>query len=298
MLSRRRHEPSAGRTEAAVLDFAHCVGSSGWEARLDLKFRQLGGRSVLAERRHEGPLVIQKPLYPEGPEICHAILVHAPGGIAAGDQLCLDVQLADETQVLMTTPAATKWYRSDGRRARQSASFAVGENATLEWLPQGTIFFDRADAEAVTTVQLAASAVYAGWDIVSLGRHASGERFRSGRLRQRLKLFRRSRLLWNESLALAGDDPLMHSSVGFRGEPVFGSMIVAAGAVPQELLDACRALSARGGEGRVTALPQVFSARYLGRSTEAVFDYFERLRGVLRPWYAGRPALRARIWNT
>src|SRR5258708_5936558 len=62
---------------------AEPAGAS-WKAELRLAFRCDDEKTVLAQRRSEGPLVVQKPLYPEGPEVCHAIIVHPPGGIAGG----------------------------------------------------------------------------------------------------------------------------------------------------------------------------------------------------------------------
>ena len=66
------------------------VGS--WKAQLARRFASENGRTVLAERSQEGPLVVQKMLYPEGPGVCHAIVVHPPGGIAGGDELSLEVK--------------------------------------------------------------------------------------------------------------------------------------------------------------------------------------------------------------
>jgi urease accessory protein len=269
-----------------------------WTGKLEIAFRRDGDRSVVAARRHEGPLVVQKSLYPEGPNVCHVVLVHAPGGIAGGDHLGLDVKVQGGAHALLTTPAATKWYKSDGRRASQIAACAVDNGGVLEWLPQESILFDAAEAGIVSTVRLAGSAVYAGWEIICLGRRASGEEFHRGQLRQDLRLFRDGALLWNERFVLAGGDGLMRSPVGLRGQHVFGGMVVAAGKVPDEIVRACREIAPRSGEGGVTALPVVFSARYLGGSAEAARDYFENLRGILRPWYAGRPALRSRLWDT
>ena len=47
------------------------------------------------ERRHEGPFCIQRPFYP-GDGACHVYLLHPPGGLAAGDELDLDVDVGAE----------------------------------------------------------------------------------------------------------------------------------------------------------------------------------------------------------
>src|SRR5262245_64528023 len=98
---------------------------ASWRAELALEFERRAGRSVLARRRHDGPLVVQKPLYPEGGEVCHTIVVHPPGGIAGGDDLSISAAVAEGAAALLTTPGAAKWYRSAGPWAAQRVLFDV-----------------------------------------------------------------------------------------------------------------------------------------------------------------------------
>jgi urease accessory protein len=270
-----------------------------WKAELALVFRHRDRKTFVAERRHEGPLVVQKPLYPEGPGVCHSVLVHAPGGIAGGDSLALDLRLEQGARALITTPAATKWYKADGRVGRQTTQAAVASGAVLEWLPLESILFDQADAMIGATVALEGDAVFAGWEIACLGRRASGETFRQGALRQSLEISRDGRLIWNDRLALQGGDRMLASPVGMDGRHVAGSMAVAGqGALPAELLEACRTLAPAAGVGLISALPEIVSARYLGGSAEHAKGYFESIRQVLRPWYAALHAHRPRIWDS
>ncbi len=113
-----------------------------WRAELALNYERRGPRTVLASRRHDGPLVVQKPLYPEGDAVCHTIVVHPPAGIAGGDELEITVRAAEDAHVLLTTPGAGKWYRSSGAWARQRVSLDLQDDAALEWLPQETILYD------------------------------------------------------------------------------------------------------------------------------------------------------------
>src|SRR3990172_7209250 len=115
-----------------------------WRAQLALEFERRAARTVLSARRHDGPLVVQKPLYPEGDAVCHTIVVHPPGGMAGGDDIQLKARLDVNAHALLTTAGAGKWYRSVGPWARQSIQFDVSGGACLEWLPQENIIFNGA----------------------------------------------------------------------------------------------------------------------------------------------------------
>jgi urease accessory protein len=76
---------------------------------------------VLTERRHLGPLAVRKPRYPEGDDVCHAIVVHPPDGIAGGDELGLTVGAKAGARALLTTPGAGRRYRTAGPWAHRVA---------------------------------------------------------------------------------------------------------------------------------------------------------------------------------
>lgn len=263
--------------------------AASWKASLDLGFERRGDRTVLAARRHDGPLVVQKPLYPEGDEVCHAIVVHPPAGMAGGDELELRASAAGGAHALLTTPGAGKWYRSAGPWAAQRLRFEAA--GALEWLPQETIVFDGARARLDTEVRLAADARFLGWEILCLGRTGSGERYQRGEVRVSTKLYRDGKLLWLERGRIEGGGSLLDSPAGLQGKPVCATLI-AAGAVFD--LAACRAIDGIA----VTQLPGVLLARYLGDSSEQAKRLFAQLWAVLRPALFGREAQMPRIWST
>ena len=271
---------------------------ASWHARLALAFECAQGRTTLARREHQGPLVVQKPLHPEGPEVSQCIVVHPPGGIAGGDAIELDVTVGAGAHAQLTTPGATKWYRAAGRRASQSVTIRVADGAVLEWLPQGTIVFDGADAASTLRVELAPAATYVGWDVVCLGRTASAERFTHGQWRQRIEIVRGDALLWSERAVLRGGSPLLSSIAGLNDAPVFGTFAAMAPTFPEGLLTACRAPAPGEGEGAVTRLPHTLVARWRGHSMEAAHAYFAALWTAVRPALTGRVAVPPRIWAT
>lgn len=275
--------------------------SDHWLAELKLGFTRSDSATVLSERRHRGPLRVQKALYPEGPEVCQVIVLHPPSGIAGGDQLAIAAEVEAHACAQLTTPGAGKWYRSGGAEATQAIDFSVGAGARLEWLPQETIVFDGAVGRLTNRVRIAADSRYLGWEVLCLGRRAAGERFARGRLALHTRIDRDESPLWIERGEIGGDDPLLASVAGWAGASVSGTLLATLhpGDDVAALLAACRAIApADGAEHALTALPGVLVARYLGDHNEAARLWFVALWQVLRPALLGRPAVLPRIWNT
>ncbi|MDB5951163.1 MAG: ureD urease accessory family protein, partial [Massilia sp.] len=146
--------------EAADLAHPDLLRTPDWQARLGLGFSDDAGATRLTERSHFGPLRVQKPLYPEGPQVCHAIVVHPPGGVVGGDELAVTATVGAAAHAFITTPGAAKWYKANGRISRQDITLDIAAGARLEWLPQETIFFDAAQVQLTQSVSLAKDAGY------------------------------------------------------------------------------------------------------------------------------------------
>jgi urease accessory protein len=275
--------------------------TAGWSAELQLGFVSRAGRTVLERRSHRGPLVVQRPFCPEGPGLPHVYLLHPPGGLVAGDTLVTEARLGVGAQVLLTTPAATKVYRSRPGSApsRQRQAWLVEAGASLEWLPQETIVFDGAQVHLETVAHLSGDARFIGWEILCFGRPAGGERFVRGGCRQRLELWRDGRPLCLERMQLQAGAPVWQAAWGLRGQPVVGTLLASppAGAPVEELRARCAALPP-GDLAAVTQLDGLLLARYLGPSAERCRGLFVQLWSLLRPALLGRPATCPRVWST
>jgi urease accessory protein len=270
----------------------------GWQASLELSFQYREPRTVLIRNQHRGPLQVQKALYPEGHGTCHVAVLHPPGGIAAGDSLRVQAALDDKSRALLTTPGATKWYRSDGHRARQQLHFSLAGDAVLEWLPRENILFDGSNISMTLDVALSASSRYFGWEVLSFGRRASGESWRRGNLQMRSSIRRVNRVLWSESANIDAASGFAQSSVGLSGCTVCGTFVVAGHDVENALLATCREVqpTLAGARIGITRIPGVLVARYLGDSTEEAFSGFTNLWTILRPALSKTIACAPRVW--
>ena len=92
----------------------HALFTPSWHAELELAYGRLGESTRPTQRRHCGPLRVQKHLYAEGPEVCQHIIVHPPGGIAGGDQLNITASVGEQAWAQLTSPGAAKGYRAAG----------------------------------------------------------------------------------------------------------------------------------------------------------------------------------------
>lgn len=276
-----------------------------WYAQLELGFIAQQNCTILAHRKHHGPVRVQKMLWPEKTGVCHAIIVHPPAGIAGGDHLSFEISVASGAHGLVTTPGAGKWYRSNQKTAFQHIHINVQQQGILEWLPQETMLFNGAIAHADTQIHLAESASFIGWDMLVLGRQARDEKFSQGCYQNQFQLIQNNQLLVSDSLRFEGNDRFLSSCLGMNGHAVMASFWGVPPASQRELttlelqLDLIRELIMRMDVPvTLTLLDYVVSARYLGNDVRQCHDAFAAIRARLRRYWFDLDEEYPRIWRT
>jgi len=268
-----------------------------WRAELSLSYKKSRGRSVISRREHVGPLLVQKPFYPEGDEVCHTYILHPPGGVVGGDQLTINVTVETDAHALLTTPASTKFYRCDDRHAVQTQNLHVADKACLEWLPQDTILFDQARVKTTTKVELAAQAKFIGWEILCLGRPASGELYNNGFCRQAFEIRQDGKPVLIERSALIGGSELLSAQWGMAAYTVMGVMVVSQ--ANNTLLDLARAVEpVKNGHSSASLIDNLLVCRCLASQGIEAREYFTRIWQAVRKDWNGRSAVVPRIWYT
>lgn len=272
------------------------IKTSGWQAKLHLAYADRAGRTRLIEKQQSGPLTVQRPFYPEK-DVCHSYLLHPPGGVVGGDQLNIQVKVKSGAHALVTTPGATKFYRSGDRLAVQRQCLSVEQGGVLEWFPQEAIFFPGCDAELETEINLEADAQFIGWDLLCLGRPSLSERFEQGSLQSRIKLKREGRLQLVDQFFTEGEQ-MSHSASGLRGHPMLATLL--ATGVDKELLAEVQQLCLENPTitSGATLLDDLLVVRALGERTEHLLQHFCAIWQLIRPQLLGKTALAPRIWAT
>ncbi len=267
--------------------------SQGWQAKLELGFVHQNGKTVLAHRRHIGPLTVQRPFYPEG-DVCHVYVLHPPGGVVAGDCLTININAAIDSAALVTTPAAGKFYRSDGKLARQQVALTVAANASLEWLPQETIIYEGARVAAGLRLELAAAARFIGWEILALGRPAANEGFTAGEVSMSWQIFRAGELFYRERLMI--DAAAFTANWGLNGHSACGTLFACPATTVQ--LEAVQQLIGDSAGRGVTLIDDMLICRALDTRADRLRDFFQQVWRTLRPDVVKREACAPRIWAT
>jgi urease accessory protein len=273
-----------------------------WHAALSLDYLNEDHRTV-ARYLHSGPLRILKSLYPEGDAICHNVLVHPPGGLVGGDMLDIKVSVGPGAHGLVTTPGATRFYRSEAGLATQQVHARLEAGARLEWLPLEAIAYNQCDALNRALFDLAPGAELMTWDITALGLPATELPFVQGTFRQHLEIPG----VWLERGTLRGQDTrLLNSPLGLAGQRCMATLVFASGTpiatarLAQGLEAARECLEAhdlRWLSGVTSPHPQVMVLRVLAPVTEPAVHLLKQV------WVAWRNALwqlggtPPRLWN-
>ncbi len=268
-----------------------------WYAGLELQVRRKGHRSVAPHIRHQGPIRVQRPFYPEGQEVCHLYLLHPPGGVVGGDVLEIDVHISAQAHLLLTSPASNKFYRSAGEQALLKQSFEVAKDAVLEWLPQDTIYFEGAKVKSVSKFNLQNDANLCAWEIQTFGRPAAQDLFDNGVVRTSLEVWRDNQPVFIERGNFVGGDRMMYAPWGLHAQPVIGTLVMS-NSQQHSCVGAVRDALGLDSPLHCTELEDLFVARYLGSCALQARALFEQAWTILRPMLLNRTAHAPRVWRT
>ncbi len=275
------------------------VNSTNWRGSLDLVYACDRHTTQLIHSQNQAPLKVQRPFYPESPDICHSVILHTAGGVVGGDRLSLNFHLQAKAKVLITTAAASKIYRSNGKIAKQTVQIQVDAGAYLEWLPQETIVFNGAVYRQDLRVELAPGASWLGWEITRFGRSARGERFSSGEWRSHTEIWQQGSPLWIDRQWLPGVTEILDSPHGLAGKSLVGSLVWIGREISPQIVEKVRSLWQKQdaqGEAGVTRLQSGLLCRYRGDSTIEVRNWFMDVWQLLRLSFSDRPSCPPRVW--
>ncbi len=274
-----------------------------WHAELQLDYRLETARTVV-RHQHNGPLRILQSLYPEGEAICHNVLVHPPGGLVGGDTLDISVTASGASHGLITTPGATRFYRSNGEPALQRTHITLTDQARLEWLPLEAICYNHCLAENHLTLDLAPQAEFIGWDVTALGLPLAHQPFVAGHFLQHIEVPG----VWLERGRIQADDArLMDGPLGLAGHRCVASLFFIAGSKiekgrRQQALDMARdvlnAHDLRFTAGATSPNSQVIVVRVLAPMVEPAMDLLRQLWVEWRRHFWQLSAASPRIWST
>ncbi len=274
-----------------------------WHARLQLDYSRAAARTV-ARHVHQGPLRILQSLYPEGEAICHNVLVHPPGGLVGGDTLDISITAGEGSHGLVTTPGATRFYKSLGESALQHARVRLESGARLEWLPLESICYSGCLAVNRLDMDLAPGAELLGWDVTALGIPAAGQPFDNGRMTQHIALAG----AWLERGRIdALDKRLLHGPLGLAGRACMAAAFFCSGQALERsramhLLERARAVidahALRNDAGATCPNDHVVLVRVLAPLVEPAMNLLRQVRAAWRQEAWQLAPVAPRVWAT
>jgi urease accessory protein len=192
----------------------------------------------------------------------------------------------------VSAQAAERFYRALALDApsRVRTSLTVEAGATLEWLPQETILFDRCALDRRLEVQVTADARFLGVETLVFGRVAMGETVQQGWLRDLIQVRRDGALVLHDAVRMDGAvNTILERAATGNGARALATVVYVAPDA-ERLLEPVR-LALGTAEGGASAWNGMLIARILGpdsacvrRRVIPVLDVLRQSRPLPRVW--------------
>ncbi|MEZ9317950.1 urease accessory protein UreD, partial [Vibrio lentus] len=239
--------------------------------------------------------------------------LHPPGGVVGGDTLNIEATVESGAHALITTPGATKFYRSNNKYAKQKQTLRVKKGARLEWMPQENIFFPNAHVRLDTEIRLEKGAQFWGWEMHCFGRPAQNEGFEHGHLVGKTEIYLDNQRLLTEGFNFHGGDKLM-INMGLLDYSMMGTFYITSNEkqdlelVQSLLLSITQQASQQSVTSKISSEPTLIMGatqieglivvRALGNWSEDILQAFGQVWQATRSHLCGTTPDLPRIWAT
>jgi urease accessory protein len=149
------------------------VGRDGF---LRLRFARSGEKTILAQSRFSLPLQALTPLTLAN-GASYLMLLNPTGGVLGGDHLVTEIVQEAATHVCLTTPSATRIYRTAEKPAILETIIRLEERTALEYFPDHVIPHVGSALHQTSRIEMARGSRAIILDSMASGRVAHGERW-------------------------------------------------------------------------------------------------------------------------
>ncbi len=265
----------------------------GRDGALALRFERRGAGTVLAASRSVLPLQVLAPLTLDDVATVVSML-NPTGGVLGGDRLTVEVDVGDAAHACVTTPSATRLYRTERGPAEQTVRLTVGAGASLEWVPDHTIPFPGSALRQSIEADVGEGACLILVDAWAAGRIARGEAWQFSRIDSTITVHDGGGLLLHDRFLL----PLEVAADGLglaEASPYFASVVVVADDGIGHLTDALADVAIGGATlGAARLARRGLLVRCLAASAPALRDALEVIWRLARREILKRPPLSLR----
>jgi urease accessory protein len=223
--------------------------------------------------------------------------------LVGGDTIDIQVSVEQGAHGLVSTPGATRFYKSGGYPALQQLTAHVADQARLEWVPLEAIAYNECEATNRAFFHLAPSAELITWDVTALGLPSSDQAFTQGHFQQHLEI----PSVWLERGNVQGNDERwLNSPLGLAGHKCFASLVFACGSPiasdrVESALEAARSIIETSPlklqAGITCAHPQVIVMRVMSPLVEPTMDLLKQVWATWRHTLWELPSEPPRIWS-
>jgi urease accessory protein len=160
----------------------------GRDGNLRLRFARRGDKTVLGQSRFTLPLQALTPLEMDD-GTSYLMLLNPTGGVLGGDHLVTEIIQEAGTHVCLTTPSATRIYRTSLQPAVLETTITLGESATLEFLPDHVIPHGGSALRQSLRIDMARGSRAIVLDSLASGRVAHGEHWSFTEMDSRMEIY-------------------------------------------------------------------------------------------------------------